>query len=88
MNRNHSSARTIPSGTFPNYVTCEVAGIATGFNDQVVWKWAKEFYVDYFGILTSLEDVMDDRLVKELSTHTHTEKFKNLSLCTKQTHLL
>ena len=39
---------------------------------SIVWKWAKEFYVDFFGFLTSLEDVTDDRLDKELSTHTHT----------------
>ena len=48
----------------------KVAGIATGFNDQVVWKWEKEIYVDFFGILTSLEDVTDDRLDKVVSTHT------------------
>ena len=51
--------------------SCKVAGIAAGFNDQVVWKWTKEVYVDFFIILTSLEDVTDDRLDKELSTHTH-----------------
>ena len=32
----------------------------------------KEIYVDFFGFLISLEDVTDDRLDKELSTHTHT----------------
>ena len=51
--------------------SCKVAGIATGFNDQVVWKWAKAIYVDFFGILTSLEDVTEDRLDKELHTHTY-----------------
>ena len=52
--------------------SCKVAGIAAGFNDQVVWKWEKEVYVDFFGILTSLEDGTDDRLDKELSTHIYT----------------
>ena len=47
---------------------CKVAGIATGFNYQVVRKWAKEIYVDFFSILTSLENVTDDRLDKELES--------------------
>ena len=72
--------------------SCKVAGIATGFNDKVVWKWAKEIYVDFFGFLTSLEDVTNDRLDKELSTHTYIHiylvKCKNLSLCTNQKYLL
>ena len=56
--------------------SCKVAGIPTGFNDQVVWKWEKEIYVDFFGILTSQEDVTGDRLDKKLSTQTN-----NLRTC-------
>ena len=62
---------------------------------QSSWKWywlqrsgrQKEIYVEFFGFLTSLEDVADDRLDKELSTHTYIYllEFMNLSLCTKQT---
>ena len=48
--------------------SCKLAGIATGFNNQVVWKWAKEIYVDFFSIQTSLENVTDDRLDKELES--------------------
>ena len=48
--------------------SCKLAGITTGFNYQVVRSWAKEIYVDFFSILTSLENVMDDRLDKELES--------------------
>ena len=62
--------------------SCKVAGFAADFNDQFVWKRAKEIYVDFFGFLISLEDVMDDWI--ELSTHLQSYiylvKFKNLSL--------
>ena len=49
----------------------------------------KEIYVEFFVFLTSLEDVADDRLDKELSTHTYTSIYiligiKNLSLFKKQ----
>ena len=37
--------------------SCKEAGIDTGFNDG---SRQKEIYVDFFGFLTSLEDVTDD----------------------------
>ncbi len=48
--------------------SCEVAGIATGFNDQVVRGWAKEIYADFFGVVTSLENVTDEILDMQLES--------------------
>ena len=46
--------------------SCKVAGIATGFNYRGVRKWAMEIYVVFGILLTSLENVTDDGLDKEL----------------------
>ena len=63
---------------------CKVGGSDTGFNDQV---GKMRSMLNSFGFLTSLEDVTDDRLDNELSTHTYKHiyllKFMNLSMCTK-----
>ncbi len=48
--------------------SCEVAGIGTGFNDQVVRGWAKEIYADFFGVVTSLENVTDEILDMQLES--------------------
>ena len=68
--------------------SCKVAGIYTGFNIRLYGSRQKEIYVNFFGFLTSLEDVADDIY----STHIHyiyiyVLEFKNLSLCTKQRHI-
>ncbi len=44
---------------------CKLAGLATGFSDQSIRKWAQEIYADFFGILSSLEDLTDERLDDE-----------------------
>ena len=48
--------------------SCKVVEIVSGFNDQVVRKWAKDIYADFFGVLTSLEGMTDDQLDKELES--------------------
>ena len=47
---------------------CRVAGTSVGFSGRVVWRWAKEVYADFFGILTSVEDATYDRLERELES--------------------
>ncbi len=47
---------------------CKLAGLATGFSDQSIRKWAQEIYADFFGILSSLEDLTDKRLDDELES--------------------
>ncbi len=47
---------------------CKLAGLATGFSDQGIRKWAQEIYADFFGILSSLEDLTDERLDGELAS--------------------
>ncbi len=41
---------------------CKLAGLATGFSDQGIRKWAQKIYADFFGILSSLEDLTDERV--------------------------
>ena len=48
--------------------SCKVVEIVSGLNNQVVRKWAKDIYADFFGVLTSLEGMTDDRLDKELES--------------------
>ena len=38
---------------------CRMASLATGFNQRVVHRWAKDVYVDFFSTLSSLEDVTE-----------------------------
>ncbi len=45
---------------------CKLAGLATCFSDQGIRKWSQEIYADFFGILSSLEDLPDERLDDEL----------------------
>ena len=47
---------------------CSVAATSMGFSAQVVRRWAKDIYADFFVPLTSVEDVTDDRLERELES--------------------
>ncbi len=47
---------------------CKLAGLATGFSDQGIRKWAQKIYADFFGILSSLQDLTDERLDDELES--------------------
>ena len=42
--------------------------LATGFNQRVVYRWAKDVYFDFFSTLLSLEDVTDKQLHDELES--------------------
>ena len=46
---------------------CSVAATSMGFSAQVVRRWAKDIYADFFVPLTSVEDVTDDRLERSWS---------------------
>ena len=47
---------------------CSVAATSMGSSAQVVRRWAKDIYADFFVPLTSVEDVTDDRLEMELES--------------------
>ncbi len=46
----------------------KIAATSMGFSCEVVRRWAKEIYVDFFATLTSLEDVTDEVLQQELQS--------------------
>ncbi len=47
---------------------CNLSSMATGFNSRVIHRWAKEVFVDFFGTISSLEDVTDEKLQDELES--------------------
>ena len=47
---------------------CRVDGTSMGFSECVVHRWAREVCVDFFGILTTVEDATYDRLERELES--------------------
>jgi hypothetical protein len=47
---------------------CDLAAACTDFTAGVVRKWAVQVIRDYFGVLSSIDDVTDERLELELSS--------------------
>ncbi len=48
--------------------SCKIAATSMGFNCEVVRRWAKETYVDFFAAQSSLENVTDQLLLHELDS--------------------
>ncbi len=48
--------------------SCRIAASSMGFSSEVVRRWAKEIYADFFATLSSLEDITDKLLLQELDS--------------------
>lgn len=53
---------------------CKVAAKFTGFSDEVIRRWAKDTFCDYFGMVVNIDDVDDESIEEELEIQLESQR--------------